>query len=57
MIKVIFSYVGLDKIAFSVRPALILIVAAGIILIAVLTSAFEGRKVRKLIPMEMITEE
>lgn len=57
LVKVIFSYVGLDKIGFSIRPALILAVVLGISLIAILTSAFEGRKVKKLIPMEMITEE
>ena len=52
-----FSYMGIKKIAFGLPFFWIAVTAAGIILIALLTSGTAGLKVRKLIPIEMITEE
>lgn len=57
MMLIIFSYLGLQKLTLKMPLVLILATVAGIILVAVLTSAFEGLRIRKLIPMEMITEE
>lgn len=57
MMLIIFSYLGLQKLTLKMPLVLILATVAGIILIAALTSAFEGLRIRKLIPMEMITEE
>lgn len=56
-VMAVFSYMGIKKIAFDIPLYLMAATALGIILIAVLTSAAAGLKVRKLIPMEMITEE
>ena len=57
MMLIIFSYLGLQKLTLKMPLVLILATVAGIILVAALTSAFEGLRIRKLIPMEMITEE
>ena len=57
MLLIIFSYLGLQKLTLKMPLVLILATVTGIILVAALTSAFEGLRIRKLIPMEMITEE
>ena len=57
MMLIIFSYLGLQKLTLKMPLVLILATVTGIILVAALTSAFEGLRIRKLIPMEMITEE
>ena len=56
-IMMCFSYMGIQKISFDIHLPVALAVAAGIILIAILTSAFEGLKVRRINPIEMISEE
>ncbi|MCR5586371.1 MAG: ABC transporter permease, partial [Lachnospiraceae bacterium] len=57
VVKLAFSYMGIQKITFVIYFKWIVLVVLGIILIAIFTSAMEGRKVKKLIPVEMITEE
>ncbi len=52
-----FSYMGIKKIEFDQSIASMIAVALGIIAVAFITSALVGRKVKKLIPIEMITEE
>ena len=56
-VKMIFMYMGIQKISFDIHVPIVIAVAASIILIAILTSAFEGLKVRKINPVEMISEE
>ncbi len=55
--KAIFSMFGIRKITFDISLTAILITAAGIIAVALITSGLIGLKVRKLQPVEMITEE
>ncbi len=52
-----FSYMGIRKVEFNQSVLPILAVAVGITLVALVTSVLAGRKVRKLVPVEMITEE
>ncbi len=52
-----FSLFEMNDIAFQISPIWMFLTVAGILLIAVLTAGFEGLKVKRLIPVEMITEE
>ena len=55
--RVIFAIFGIRKIAFDISPYAILITTSGIIAVALITSGLLGLKVRRLQPVEMITEE
>ncbi|MBP5160025.1 MAG: FtsX-like permease family protein [Lachnospiraceae bacterium] len=57
LVKAAFSLFSIKKIDFDISPLYILITVAGIVLIAMITSAAAGLRVRKLKPVEMITEE
>lgn len=55
--KAVFSLFVMKNIPFNILPHYLIIVVAGIVVIAILTSALAGLKVRSLKPVEMITEE
>ncbi|MBR0147525.1 MAG: hypothetical protein IJM25_12805 [Eubacterium sp.] len=55
--RAIFAMFGIKKVDFTISVLAILITAAGIIAVALVTSGLFGLKVRKLQPVEMITEE
>lgn len=55
--KTIFSLFVIKDVPFDIPSYYMLITVVGIVLIAVLSSASAGLKVRKLKPVEMITEE
>lgn len=55
--KLIFSLFGLKKIAFVTPLCWILLTVVGIVLMAAVSSALIGFRVRKMKPVEMITEE
>ncbi|MBP5653203.1 MAG: ABC transporter permease [Lachnospiraceae bacterium] len=57
LVKAIFSMFAIKKIDFGVSPVNVLIAVAGIVTVALMTSAAAGLRVRKLRPVEMITEE
>lgn len=57
LIGMMTAFAGVKKIEFGIGLHWILVAALGIILVAILTSAVAGLKVKKLIPVEMITEE
>ena len=57
LIKAVFSLFAFKKVEFSVRYLDIFLTMAGIVLIAILTSAIAGLRVKRLKPVEMITEE
>ena len=52
-----FALFVIKSVPFEIPSYYILITVAGIVGIAILTSALAGLKVRRLIPIEMITEE
>lgn len=52
-----FSLFEMNDIAFRISPVWMILTVTGILAIAVLTAGFEGLKVKRLIPVEMITEE
>lgn len=54
---VVFSSFGICKVCFKISTIYMLITIAGITIFAVLTSALAGMRVRKLKPVEMITED
>ena len=55
--KTAFSLFAMKEAAFEISLSAIFIAIAGIITVAIITSFLTGLKVRKLIPVEMITEE
>lgn len=55
--KVAFALFVIKDIPFSIPPYYMLITVAGITVMAILTSAFSGLKVRGLKPVEMIADE
>ena len=55
--RAIFAMFGIKKVEFTISFVAILITAVGIISVALVTSGLFGLKVRKLQPVEMITEE
>ena len=57
IVKLIFMVFGIKELDFDISIAAMLITGISILLVAVLTSGLFGRKVRKLQPVEMITEE
>lgn len=57
LVKVVFSIFAVKKVAFSVPAGEVLLTVVGIIVVAILTSATAGLKVRSLRPVTMITEE
>ena len=56
-ISAAFSLFEMNDIAFRISPVWMILTVTGILLIAVLTAGFEGLKVKRLIPVEMITED
>lgn len=57
LIKIVFALFAMKKIQFSVPAIYVLITVVGIVVVAILTSATAGLKVRTLKPVTMITEE
>ncbi|MBQ2101284.1 MAG: hypothetical protein II477_09480 [Lachnospiraceae bacterium] len=57
MIKAAFSLFAMKKVCFSIPLYYVILTIAGIVIVAVLTSATAGLKVRKLKAIDMITEE
>lgn len=57
LIKVVFSLFAMKKVQFNVPAIDVLITVVGIVVVAILTSAMAGLKVRSLKPVTMITEE
>ena len=57
VVKLAFYYMGIQRIEFSISFVWTLVVMAGIVAVAFLTSAMAGRRVKRIIPVEMITEE
>ena len=55
--KALLSMFGIRKMTFDISFFYVIITAVSIILVALITSGLLGRKVRKLNPVEMITEE
>ena len=55
--KALLAMFGIRKVSFEISPLAMLITAAAIILVALITSGLQGLKVRKLQPVDMITEE
>ena len=55
--KAAFSLFAMKEVTFNISPVFILITVVGIVAVAMLTAGAEGLKVRKLRPVEMITEE
>ena len=56
-VKAAFSLFVIENVPFNIPPYYMVITVVGIIVVAILTSATAGLKVRKLIPVQMITEE
>ena len=56
-VETVFSGFGIKKVCFDIPFVYMLATVAGIVLVAVVTSGLAGLKVRKLNPVEMITEE
>ena len=57
LICTIFSYFELSNLVINLSPVWMVITFIGILAIAIGTAAIEGLKVKKLNPVEMITEE
>ena len=57
MVKTAFSLFAVKKVNFHISAYYILLTIAGIVIVAILTSATAGLKVRKLKPVAMITED
>lgn len=57
MVKAAFSLFAVKKVDFQIPAYCVLFTIAGIVIVAILTSAAAGLKVRKLKPVTMITEE
>ena len=57
LIKVVFSLFAVKKVVFNVPAIYGLLTVVGIVVVAILTSAMAGLKVRSLKPVTMITEE
>ena len=55
--KAAFSLFAMKEVTFNISPIFMLITVIGIVAVAMLTAGAEGLKVRKLRPVEMITEE
>jgi len=56
-VETVFSGFGIKKVCFDIPFIYMLATVAGIVLLAAVTSGLAGLKVRKLNPVEMITEE
>ena len=56
-VEAVFSGFGIKKVSFDIPFIYMLTTVAGIVLVAIITSGLAGLKVRKLNPVEMITEE
>ncbi len=54
---VIFAMFGLKQMPFEISLVWKATVVLGVVIVALLTAALSGLKVRKLVPVEMITEE
>jgi hypothetical protein len=57
MCKIIFSLFGIRKLEFAISPVWMLLSAAGIMAVALLSAGISGLQVRSLKPVEMIMEE
>lgn len=57
IVKIIFMSFGIKEIDFDISIIAMLITGVSILVVALLTSGLFGRKVRRLQPVEMITEE
>ncbi|MBR6896824.1 MAG: hypothetical protein IKN24_01525 [Lachnospiraceae bacterium] len=57
VIRMAFYYMGIKKIEFNISFVWIVVVSTGICAVAFLTSALAGRRTKRIIPVEMITEE
>ncbi|MBR5712237.1 MAG: ABC transporter permease [Lachnospiraceae bacterium] len=57
MCKIVFSLFGLRKVEFTTAPLWVFLTIIGIVAAAAITSATVGMCVRRLKPVEMITEE
>ena len=57
LIKVVFAFFAMKKVQFDIPAIDVLITVIGIVVVAILTSATAGLKVRTLKPVTMITEE
>ncbi|MBO7339102.1 MAG: ABC transporter permease [Lachnospiraceae bacterium] len=57
LIKAVFSLFALKKVDFGISIPWVVITIVGIAVVAILTSAAEGLRVRRLRPVAMITEE
>ena len=51
------SYCGIQKCPFSIHPIWMLVTVIGIILVAIITSFLSSVKIRKIQPVQMLTEE
>ena len=51
------SYCGIQKCPFSIHPIWMLATVIGIILVAIITSFLSSVKIRKIQPVQMLTEE
>lgn len=56
-VETVFSGFGIKRVCFDIPFIYMLATVAGIMLVAIITSGLAGLKVRKLNPVEMITEE
>jgi hypothetical protein len=57
LVKTAFSLFAIQKVDFNIPAVYIMITVSGIICVALLSSGTAGLKVRKLKPIEMITED
>lgn len=51
------SYCGIQKCPFSIHPIWMLVTVIGIIVVAIITSFLSSVKIRKIQPVQMLTEE
>ncbi len=57
LVEVGLSYMGIQQVHFHISVLWMLVVFLGIVFVAMMTSGLAGLKVKKIIPIEMITEE
>ena len=57
VVEMAFSYMGVQNVHFNISFIWMVVVFVGIVLVAMMTSGLAGRKVKKINPIEMITEE
>jgi hypothetical protein len=57
VVEMAFSYMGVQNVHFNISFIWMVVVFVGIVLVAMMTSGLAGRKVKRINPIEMITEE